>query len=82
MAATITILERPIERIRETCDMMGRADGFNRAVPELETYLASLRPILKERLRAGKPARRGLRSRGLAFCGSDFCAFRGLADNP
>jgi hypothetical protein len=39
MAATIDILERPIERIRETCELTGAADKFERALPELETYL-------------------------------------------
>jgi hypothetical protein len=39
MAATVNILERPIERIRETCELMGARDKFERALPELETYL-------------------------------------------
>jgi hypothetical protein len=39
MAAIVNILEKPIERIRETCEMMGAADKFDRALPELETYL-------------------------------------------
>ena len=39
MTATIDILDRPIERIRETCEMTGVADKFDRALPELETYL-------------------------------------------
>jgi hypothetical protein len=37
--ATIEILEKPITRIRETCDMMGVVGKFDRALPELETYL-------------------------------------------
>ncbi|MGV7213688.1 hypothetical protein [Bradyrhizobium sp. UFLA05-112] len=36
---TINILDRPIERIRETCEMMGARDKFERALPELETFL-------------------------------------------
>lgn len=39
MAATVNILEKPIECIRETCEMTGAADKFDRALPELETYL-------------------------------------------
>jgi hypothetical protein len=39
MAAMLSILGRPIERIRETCEMMGVAEKFDRALPELETYL-------------------------------------------
>jgi hypothetical protein len=37
--ATIDVLEKPITRIRETCDMMGVVGKFDRALPELETYL-------------------------------------------
>ncbi|MCC8981477.1 hypothetical protein [Bradyrhizobium acaciae] len=32
-------MEKPIERIKETCDLMGIADKFDRALPELETFL-------------------------------------------
>lgn len=39
MAATVNLLEKPIERIRETCEMMGAAEKLERALPELETYL-------------------------------------------
>ena len=39
MAATIDILEKPIERIKETCEMVGAAEKFQRARSELETYL-------------------------------------------
>jgi hypothetical protein len=35
----IDILEKPIERIKETCAMMGIAEKFDRALPELETFL-------------------------------------------
>jgi hypothetical protein len=35
----IDILDKPIERIQETCAMMGIADQFDRALPELETFL-------------------------------------------
>jgi hypothetical protein len=39
MAETINILEKPIERIRETCEMVGAAEKLERVLPELETYL-------------------------------------------
>jgi hypothetical protein len=39
MADEITILEKPIERIKETCVMMGIEEKFNRALPALETFL-------------------------------------------
>lgn len=39
MAETINILEKPIERIRETCEMTGAAEKLERVLPELETYL-------------------------------------------
>jgi hypothetical protein len=35
----IDVLEKPIERIKETCAMMGIAEKFERALPELETFL-------------------------------------------
>jgi hypothetical protein len=34
----IDVLEKPIERIRETCAITGIADKFERALPELETF--------------------------------------------
>jgi len=37
--AKIDILDKPIARIQETCDLMGIADQFDRALPELETFL-------------------------------------------
>ncbi|MHC1944565.1 hypothetical protein IF803_09295 [Bradyrhizobium sp. UFLA06-06] len=35
----INVLEKPIERIKETCELMGIADRFDRALPELENFL-------------------------------------------
>ncbi|HKU06522.1 MAG TPA: hypothetical protein VJR30_10660 [Bradyrhizobium sp.] len=35
----IDVLDRPIARIQETCDLMGIAEQFDRALPELETFL-------------------------------------------
>ena len=41
MATTTTsVLEKPISRM-ETCEMMGVRPKFDRALPELETYLES-----------------------------------------
>jgi hypothetical protein len=37
--ATIDVLERPIARIRETCEIAGAAEKLEQALPELETYL-------------------------------------------
>jgi hypothetical protein len=39
MTAEINILEKPIERIRQTCAMMGVEDKFDRALTDLETFL-------------------------------------------
>jgi hypothetical protein len=35
------VLEKPIERIRETCELMGIAEKFDRARSQLETFLVS-----------------------------------------
>jgi hypothetical protein len=37
----IDVLDKPIARIQETCDIMGIAEQFDRALPELETFLES-----------------------------------------
>jgi hypothetical protein len=42
MHTQINIFEKPIERIRKTCELMGLADDFERKLPELETHLESL----------------------------------------
>jgi len=60
MAATVNILEKPIGRIRETCEMMGAADKFDRALPELETYLEG-------EIAAGKTSETRLTFEGLCF---------------
>jgi hypothetical protein len=36
---TINILDKPIERIRETCELVGAREKFERVLPELETFL-------------------------------------------
>jgi len=35
----IDVLEQPIARIKETCELMGIAEQFDRALPDLETFL-------------------------------------------
>ena len=35
----INELEEPIARIKDTCELMGIADRFDLALPELETFL-------------------------------------------
>ena len=42
MHTQINLFEKPIERIKITCDLMGIADDFERKLPELETYLENL----------------------------------------
>ena len=60
MASTINILERPIERIRETCDMLGAAEKFERVLPELEAYL-------EEEVAEGETSETRLTFEGLCF---------------
>ena len=42
MNAEINIFDKPIERIRKTCELMGRGADFDRKLPELETHLEGL----------------------------------------
>jgi hypothetical protein len=63
--AAINILERPIERIRETCELMGTADKFDRALPELETYL-------EREIAAGETSEARLTFDGLCFLKQSF----------
>jgi hypothetical protein len=42
MHIEIDIFEKPIERIKETCDLMGMRKDFERKLPELETHLEAL----------------------------------------
>jgi hypothetical protein len=58
--ATIDVLEKPITRIRETCDMMGIVGKFDRALPELETYL-------EEQVADGETSETRLTYNGLCF---------------
>lgn len=42
MHTEINIFEKPIERIRKTCELMGLGADFDRKLPELETHLEGL----------------------------------------
>jgi len=64
----LSILERPIERIRETCEMMGVAEKFERALPELETYLET-------EIAAGETSETRLTFEGLCFLKQAFSRF-------
>src|SRR4051794_30412505 len=42
MHTEIHVFDKPIERIKDTCSLMGMAGEFERKLPELETYLEGL----------------------------------------
>jgi hypothetical protein len=42
MHTEINIFDKPIERIRKTCELMGLGADFDRKLPELETHLEGL----------------------------------------
>ena len=42
MRTEIPLFEKPVKRIRETCDLMGIAGDFERRLSALETYLEGL----------------------------------------
>lgn len=42
MHTEINIFDKPIERIRKTCELMGLSADFDRKLPDLETYLEGL----------------------------------------
>lgn len=42
MHTEINIFDKPIERIRKTCELMGLSADFDRKLPELETHLEGL----------------------------------------
>jgi len=60
MATRVSILERPISRIRETCELMGATEKFDRALPELETHLEG-------EVAAGETSETRLTFEGLCF---------------
>jgi hypothetical protein len=42
MNASIDILEKPIARIKKTCDLLGISSDFERRLPALEAHLKAL----------------------------------------
>ncbi|MBR1274724.1 hypothetical protein [Bradyrhizobium sp. AUGA SZCCT0283] len=42
MHTEINIFDKPIERIRKTCQLMGLGADFDRKLPELENHLEGL----------------------------------------
>lgn len=56
----IDILEKPIERIKQTCEMIGAGEKFERTLPELETYL-------EEEIARGETRETQLTYNGLCF---------------
>jgi len=60
MHTEINLFEKPIERIKTTCDLMGIRDDFERKLPELETHLEGL-------VADGETNEDRLTVRGLAF---------------
>jgi hypothetical protein len=42
MHTEINIFDKPIERIKKACELMGRSADFDRKLPALETYLEGL----------------------------------------
>jgi hypothetical protein len=42
MNVRIDIFDKPIERIKKTCELMGLAADFERKLPALETHLEAL----------------------------------------
>ncbi|MBR1124584.1 hypothetical protein JQ628_23880 [Bradyrhizobium lablabi] len=42
MNVRIDIFEKPIERIKKACELMGLAADFERKLPALETHLEAL----------------------------------------
>lgn len=67
-SGTFNILEKPIERIRETCEMMGAVDKFDRTLPELESYLEA-------EVAAGETRETRLTFDGLCFLRQAFSRF-------
>ena len=68
MAVIINVLDKPIQRIRKTCEMVGAIDKFERALPELETYL-------EEEVARGETSETRLTYDGLCFLQQVFAKF-------
>ena len=67
----INVLEKPIERIKKTCAMVGIAEKFDRALPDLETFLEG--EVARE-----KPAKPGLPLTGWFILGA--CSARNRSE--
>ena len=61
----IDVLEKPIERIKETCEMVGAGEKFERTLPELENYL-------EEEVSRGETRETQLTYNGLCFLRTRF----------
>lgn len=57
---TSNILEKPIQRIRETCELIGASAKFDRSLPALEAFLEG-------ELAAGETSETRLTYDGLCF---------------
>jgi hypothetical protein len=69
MVTSIDAFEKSIDRIRETCEMMGAEEKFNRMLAELEIYL-------EEEIAAGETSETRLTFDGLCFLHRVFSRLR------
>jgi hypothetical protein len=60
MHTDLNIFDKPIDRIRKTCELMGLGADFERRLPELETHLEAL-------VAEGETSEERLAVSGLAF---------------
>jgi hypothetical protein len=60
MHTSLNIFDKPIDRIRKTCELMGLGADFERRLPELETHLEAL-------VAEGETSEERLAVSGLAF---------------
>jgi hypothetical protein len=60
MHTNLNIFDKPIDRIRKTCELMGLGADFERRLPELETHLEAL-------VAEGETSAERLAVSGLAF---------------
>lgn len=65
MHTHINVFDKPIERIKLTCDLMGIADDFERKLSALETHLGGL-------VADGETNEERLTVRGLSFLKGNF----------
>jgi len=60
MRTNLNIFDKPIDRIRKACELMGLGADFERRLPELETHLEAL-------VAEGETSEERLAVSGLAF---------------